>query len=934
MLIGRKGGVHPIVRRLGACIGERVVLTRLAAGLLAIVVLAIIVTVYEQRRTALAEAWTNSDNLAVVLAEQTNRSVQAVDIVLRDIQERIAALGVTTPEAFRSVLRTREFHDYLRGRADRLPQADNIAMIGADGVRVNFALGWPAPAFDMSDRDYTRHFSAHDDRGLFVSEPVVSRATGVWTLYLGRRVNGPRNEFLGIVLGSLPLRVFEDLFRSINLPQGQSFMLLRRDGTTLVRHPKTADQTGMKIPAGSPWYALLSEGGGHFEASGAFDTTQRLIAMRALRDYPLVIDVGVSRDRVLAQWRRDATLILLGTFGSAACLLFLLRTLAMQFRRLQASEARLAATSRDLAITLESMDQGLVMVDATGAVAVCNRRAIEILELPADLMARHPRLDTVAHLRIIADAAGTCAPVTSGRAWDATGGSPSVSECVLPNGHVVEIRRRPLPCDAGWMATCDDITARRQAEDKIVFMARHDALTRLPNRILFRERLEAALAQVARGSMAAVLCLDLDHFKSVNDTLGHPIGDRLLRMVAERLCACFREQDTVARFGGDEFAVVQIAPARAEDVATLSQRIIEIVSLPYEIDGNRIIIGTSVGIAMVPADGSDADTLLKNADIALYRAKDEGRGTYRFFAPEMDARLQRRRELKLDLHNALVNDEFELYFQPLLDLTRDRIVGFEALLRWHHPTRGAMQPGEFIQLIDEMALAIPLGQWVLRRACQEAMTWPDDVTVAVNLSPVQFAHPDLVRQVAEVLRETGLAPWRLNLEITESLLSSHRAEDAGMLQALHDLGVHISLGDFGAEHSSLSHLRNLPISKVKIGRSVIGSLTEDEVAAAIVHAVAALGRSLGIAVVAEGVERADQLERLRDEGCHEVQGFLFSVPRPASAIPGLLEHCRLHHSDMDATQSDGAVDITGMDDGRVPYDMKLAGNAMAHGDAR
>jgi diguanylate cyclase (GGDEF)-like protein len=539
------------------------------------------------------------------------------------------------------------------------------------------------------------------------------------------------------------------------------------------------------------------------------------------------------------------------------------------------------------------------MVDAGGTVAVCNRRAIEILDLPEALMAGRPHFDTVAQLRLLTDARGVpSAPAEAGAvseddcAVPVSATLPLGHEWALPNGRIVEVRSLPLASGGGWVATYEDITARRHAERQVVFMARHDALTRLPNRIVIRERIEAAVAQAERAIAAAVLCLDLDHFKEVNDTLGHPVGDVLLRKVAERLGACVRQVDTVARFGGDEFTVVQVGPERAEDVAVLAQRIIDVVSMPYEVSGHQVIIGVSPGIAMVPADGSDPDTLLMHADIALYRAKAEGRGIYRFFAAEMDARLQERRKLELELHDALANNEFEMFYQPLIELSTNRICGFEALMRWHHPTRGLLGAPEFIWLTEEMGLIVPLGRWALLQACREAMNWPDDVRVAVNLSPVQFNNHNLIRSVTEALDASGLPAGRLDLEITESVLLRHNAENVGTLHALRALGAHIAMYDFGTGYSSLSYLRSFPFDTIKIDQSFVRDLPTDTDAAAIVRAIAAMGGSLGMAVTAEGVERAEQVTQLRDEGCTAVQGFLFSVPRPAGDIPGLL--ARLH----------------------------------------
>jgi diguanylate cyclase (GGDEF)-like protein len=913
MQVNVRDAARRLIGRLGMLLAKRAALTRVGAWLLVVVVAAIGITVWDLRRATLADALVSSDNLAIVLAAQVSRSVQAVDIVLRDVQDRIAVLGVTTPEDFERVLGTQSVHEFLRSRTDRLPQIDNISLLGADGARLNYSLRWPVPHDVLADRDYARHFSTEDDAGLFISAPVVSRATGGWTLFLARRVNNPHGAYLGVVLASVPLGVFHDLYRSINLPPSTLLMLLRRDGTVLARHPDPTDRSGMKMPASSPWYAQVAQGGGHYQSPGVFDATTRLIAVRPLADYPLVMDVAVSKTAVLANWRREATMIGLGTFCAAACLLLLLRAFGRQFHRLQvqqttltsrneeltrsaaalqASEARLAATSGELEATLASMDQGLVMVDAGGAVAVCNRRAIELLDLPAELMGARPSFEAVGKLRLLTDGfaqpdASAPDALTEHGADAPTTATPY--ERQLPNGRTVEVRGGPLASGGGWMATFEDVTARRHAEQQIVFMAHHDALTLLPNRTVFRERIETAVEHTNRPTAAAVLFLDLDHFKSVNDTLGHPIGDLLLHQVAGRLSSCVRQQDTVARFGGDEFAVVQIGPERVEDTASLAQRIIDVLSAPYEVDGHHVIIGASLGIAMARADGSDPDTLLKNADIALYRAKAEGRGVYRFFAPEMDARLQERRKLKLELHSAILNDEFELFYQPQVDLASDRICGFEALMRWNHPTRGLVTPYEFIWLAEETGLIVPLGQWALRRACREAMNWPRDVRVAVNLSPVQFKRHDLVRTVTEALAESGLPAQRLDLEITESVLLLHNAENTGILHELRALGVGISMDDFGTGYSSLSYLRSFPFDKIKIDQSFIRDLPHDKDAAAIVRAITALGNSLGMVTVAEGVERPDQLERLRDEGCVEVQGYLYSKPRPASEIPGLLQ---------------------------------------------
>jgi diguanylate cyclase (GGDEF)-like protein/PAS domain S-box-containing protein len=434
-----------------------------------------------------------------------------------------------------------------------------------------------------------------------------------------------------------------------------------------------------------------------------------------------------------------------------------------------------------------------------------------------------------------------------------------------------------------------DVTERKQAEARIAFMAHHDALTGLPNRLMFNERLDDALERLAHSKgQLAVLCIDLDHFKSVNDTLGHPIGDLLLRQVAERLGGCLRKSDMVARQGGDEFAVVQTPLAGPEEASQLAARLIEVLSGTFELDGHEVVVGASIGIALAPDDGDTSETLLRNADMALYRAKSEGRGTSHFFEAEMDRRLQARRLLEIDLRKAFVQNEFVLYYQPLVNLRSGRVSGFEALIRWCHPERGTISPGDFIPVAEEIGLIVPIGEWVLREACRQAATWPGDIHIAVNLSPVQFRSRGIVQAVLSALGTSGLAPHRLEIEITETVLLGETEANIATLHQLRSLGVKIAMDDFGTGYSSLSYLRSFPFDKIKIDRSFVHEMVERPDCVAIVRAVAGLGASLGIATTAEGVETVEQLERIRAEGCTEVQGYLFSAPRPACELAGLL----------------------------------------------
>jgi diguanylate cyclase (GGDEF)-like protein/PAS domain S-box-containing protein len=434
---------------------------------------------------------------------------------------------------------------------------------------------------------------------------------------------------------------------------------------------------------------------------------------------------------------------------------------------------------------------------------------------------------------------------------------------------------------AGYRGTATDITAEIEAGRRAEYLAMHDPLTDLPNRELLNERLEQAIAGVSRrGDMAALLLLDLDRFKDINDTLGHPAGDSLLKEVALRLGACVREVDTVARVGGDEFAIVQVGIKDGTEAQQLSRRLLELFQTPLELDGHDCLVTVSIGIALIPTDASIPAKLLQNADIALYRAKEEGRNTSRFFEPEMDARLQRRKAFERDLRLALSRNELELYYQPKFSLLNDKLAGVEALVRWRHPERGLVPPGEFIDIAEETGLILQLGEWVLRAAARQAAAW-DGLQMSVNISPVQFRQADLVQIVRSALQESRLAPHRLELEVTESVLIQQPDAAAKLLGELKALGVRVAMDDFGTGYSSLSYLQRFHFDKIKVDRSFISAIGTEPTAEAIIRAVINLASSLGMLTCAEGVETDEQLAALRHEGCSEVQGYLFGKPMPA-----------------------------------------------------
>jgi diguanylate cyclase (GGDEF)-like protein/PAS domain S-box-containing protein len=538
---------------------------------------------------------------------------------------------------------------------------------------------------------------------------------------------------------------------------------------------------------------------------------------------------------------------------------------------------------------LANMSQGLCMFDPDGRIVLFNERYQELTGLSAASLEGHSLLDVIKSRVLPGSPEEFVAQVVAAMRE----GKTNTRVIETTDGRTLRVIEQPRQ-EGGWVSTLEDITEWQKAQAQISHMARHDALTNLPNRRLFRERLEDALRRITRGEQVAVFCLDLDRFKEVNDTLGHPVGDELLKEAARRLSECVREGDTVARLGGDEFAIVLVgSELRVAETSALANRLIEVISAPCTIQDHQLIIGATLGISIAPDDGADPDQLLKNADMALYRAKGDGRGSYRFFEAGMDARAQARRLLELDLRAAMSNGEFEVHYQPLLDIKTNDIICFEALLRWNHPQRGLILPSEFISLAEETGLIVPIGDWVLRTACADAARWPHDVRVAVNISPAQFKNRNLVASVNAALSAAGLAANRLELEITESVLLQETEATLATLHKLRALGPRISMDDFGTGYSSLSYLRSFPFDKIKIDRSFVSELAVRGHSMAIVRAVTGLGRSLGISTTAEGVETKEQLALLRSEGCNEVQGHLFSQARPAAEVDKMLAKRRL-----------------------------------------
>ncbi len=554
--------------------------------------------------------------------------------------------------------------------------------------------------------------------------------------------------------------------------------------------------------------------------------------------------------------------------------------LRCQNQRLQEKESALNARNVLFDAALNNMSQGLCMFDRQLQPLVCNRQFERLIR------ARLPEANDEGvgsdWLRDLVPE--LAAELEDNIRWDRA----AEFETELYDGRLIAVTQRPMD-GGGWVATFADVTEQRRAQARIVHMARHDGLTNLPNRYAFRERTQDALnACHDDNAMLAIMFMDLDNFKEVNDTLGHPMGDALLCAVAERLSGCVRDTDMVARFGGDEFAILQPRVESDDAAARLAARIVEEMRRPFLVDGELVYTTGSVGVAIAPKHGSDAVVLQKNADLALYAAKAEGRGTYRVFESQMDEQLASRHVLERDMREALAGEQFNLLYQPVVQLSTGQTEGFEALMRWTHPERGPVPPSTFIPIAEDAGLITEIGRWVLQQACAEAARWPADIKIAVNLSAAQFTRSDIVEDIRTALSRAGLRPERLVVEITESLLLTENITTINKLHRLKALGINIAMDDFGTGYSSLSYLRKYPFDCIKIDRCFVNAMSDGEQSVAIIKTIVQLADALGMTTVAEGVETQEELDALRAAGCPKGQGYLFAKPVPAGDVLTLI----------------------------------------------
>ena len=625
----------------------------------------------------------------------------------------------------------------------------------------------------------------------------------------------------------------------------------------------------------------MSIDNGHQLPSGSTGPFERIGKIRLLALCCAFLAAMVMADIATLAWSVRERVLL-------ALVVSLVMVAGLLLRHHRLTDQRLAAERRQLSIAVNNIPQGLVLYDASARIIICNQPYLEMFGLSPDVAKPGCTMQRlIAHRKETGSFDGDVDEFCDAIIQKVWLGKATRQLTQAPGGRAIEIINRPLR-GGGWVATIEDITERTRADEKIAHLAHYDGLTNLPNRVLFRERLEQALEAVRPGEQLAVLYIDIDEFKSVNDALGHPIGDELLKGVAGRLSGCIKATDVAARLGGDEFAVIQAAIRNLSETTRLVDEIHSAIRKPFECMGHLITTDASIGIALAPGDGLDLDQLLRNADLALYGAKGDGRRTYRFFEAGMDERARARRGLELELRQAMTDGGLEVYYQPVVNIEDGKISSCEALLRWRHPERGMISPAEFIPIAEETGLINQLGQWVLNAACVEAVNWPDHVRVAVNVSPIQFRSQALALNVAATLAACGLAASRLELEITEAVLIRDDEAALDVLHELRKLGVRIALDDFGTGYSSLSYLKRFPFDKIKIDRSFIRDLAGAGASSSIVQAVVNIAAASDMATTAEGVETEQQRNLLYILGCTEMQGYLFSPAISAADVRRLL----------------------------------------------
>ncbi|WP_035684000.1 EAL domain-containing protein [Bradyrhizobium sp. Cp5.3] len=864
-------------------------------GALLIAAIAVGATLMAQnfRERALRNSGRELENTVLLLAHHFDQQLQDFAVIQKDFIDHVRLTGITTAEDYRKRLSGQDTHRLLRSKIEALPYMGGVNVIDADGNVINSSTVWPAPKVNVADRAYFRTFRYDPNSPDVLIAPLHSRISGAWTILIVRRIVGPNGEFMGMIGRGIEPANFEKFFESVLLGEGATISMLHRDGTLLARYPHSSEMMGKNFKTG-PFEQQRIFGLDHFAGriTSPVDGEDRLISARALPHFPILMMATTTRAAALTDWR-EQIFILISVAGASALaiagvLIAIVRKLLEQHRL---SRERLTLEKLRLDRAVNNMTQGLLLFDASQRLVVCNQRYIEMYGLSPEVVKPGCSFhDIIAHRKATGSFSGNADQYVARVLRDVHVRNSMVVD--TSDGRSIHILNEPL-ADGGWVATHEDVTERRRIEERITHLAHYDALTDLPNRAMFHEHLREALSGIIGGEELAVHYIDIDEFKGVNDALGHLVGDELLKAVAASLDRCAGPTDFVARLGGDEFAIVQTGVTSVDQVNELVARVFAAIRTPFDCMGHHLTTDASIGIALAPRHATALDQILKNADMAMYAAKAAGRRTHRFFEQAMDARVRERRQLEIDLRHAIAHGGLEVYYQPCLSLKDDRITGCEALVRWRHPERGMVSPAEFIPIAEDTGLINEIGEWVLTTACREAASWPDDIRLAVNVSPVQFKSGTLVLKIMAALAASNLPASRLELEITEAVLIRDDETALAILHQLRAIGVRIALDDFGTGYSSLSYLHRFPFDKIKIDRGFVSDIAGPDGSSSIVQAVVNLASARRMTTTAEGVETEEQQRLLRTLGCSEMQGYLFSAAKPADKV---VELFALHRS--------------------------------------
>jgi diguanylate cyclase (GGDEF)-like protein len=865
--------IRALLQKLPRC--PHCVLAAIGVFFAVTIVVLFLADLESRHRDAVASAAQSARNFAEVLAEHTARTFEGVDRALGEA-ELIRRSGIGQSGAVEA----------LRHLRQTSPLIVAIFWTDASGDVVAHSYERDLPRPNVADMPHFRVHQSNNDGRLFVGPPFRSAATGEWRTAASRALRNSDGTFAGVVMAVLDQSHFADIYRSIHLGRDGSVLLLHRGGMILAREPPVEGAIGRSLADGPVLTHYLPQAErGSFEATSVVDGADRIVGYKAVPNLPLVVVVTYLRADVLEHWYRH--LYTFGPIVAALVAIILLGTgmLARQANTLARKSGELQSANTRFKVAIDNMSQGLAMFDGDRRIIVSNEKYAAMYGLSPDDVKPGTPVSEIYRRRIAKGIfAGPSAELYQPkRHKNVEVASDWVDE--LSDGRSIWISHQPM-AEGGWVTTHEDITERRRGEARIAFMAHYDPLTGLANRAFFLEKIEEAGARLRRwGEPFTVFMLDLDRFKNVNDSLGHAAGDALLKETAVRLKSALRETDVVARLGGDEFAIIQGGEInQAEGAIGLASRLIHALTEPFEINASKVCIGTSIGIALAPQDGLDAGDLMKKADLALYEAKSDGRDGSRLYHPRMIEKAQTRHHLEKDLREAISLQQFELHYQQIIDVGTRQPIGVEALVRWRHPQDGLLPPTRFIPLAEETGLIVPLGEWVLRKACADATAWPAHIKVAVNLSAVQFKKCNLPEVVLRALEESGLPAGRLELEITETVMLESEVNLLDMIRQLKNLGVSIALDDFGTGYSSLSYLAMFPIDKIKIDKSFTQGLTRRSECAAIVSSVTTLGYGLDITTAAEGVETEQQFRLLHAAGVNVVQGYLFGRPCPLSEL--------------------------------------------------